>query len=70
MTANGKNGLSLIILGIAMFVFGASIFSYQGNHLNPIINKAGMYSFFLWLPTIIIGIVMLAKKVTGSRPTF
>jgi len=53
-----------------MFVFGASIFSYQGNHLNPIINKAGMYSFFLWLPTIIIGIVMLAKKVTGSRPTF
>jgi len=56
-------GLSIILLGVGMFVFGASMFTYQGKELNPIVSKLGMYSFFFWLPTIAVGIlVMLYSK--------
>jgi hypothetical protein len=51
-------GVFIIILGIGMFFFAASIFTYQGNSLNPIVSKLGMYSFILWLPTIIFGIAL------------
>lgn len=59
MTRNRIIGISLILLGVAMLFFGASMFTYQGNNLNPLVSKAGMYSFFLWLPTIIIGVVFM-----------
>jgi hypothetical protein len=49
-------GLILIILGIAMLLFGAAMFTYAGPPLNPIIYNLGKYSFYFWLPTIIVGI--------------
>jgi len=55
-------GLSIIALGIGMFVFGGYMFTYRGSYLNPIISKLGMYSFFLWLPTIIAGIIVVALR--------
>jgi hypothetical protein len=64
MTPTRIIGIALILLGIGMFFFGVSMFTYQGNNLNPLVSKAGMYSFFLWLPTIIIGIVLL---IVGRR---
>jgi len=57
-------GLSLILLGVGMFLFGASMFSYTGTNLDPVISKLGMYSFFLWLPTIITGVLLMCYKKT------
>ncbi|MGZ3929050.1 MAG: hypothetical protein ACXVJG_18975 [Mucilaginibacter sp.] len=53
-------GLIIMILGVVMFLFGVSMFSYSGPSLNPIVSEIGKYSFFLWLPTLIIGIVTIA----------
>ena len=51
-----------------MFIFGASMFTYRGNGLNPIVSKLGMYSFFLWLPTIAVGIfIMLYRPNTPKN---
>jgi hypothetical protein len=55
-------GLFLIILGVAMLFLGASLFSYSGPPLNPIVDKLGMYSFLFWLPVLIIGIVIFRIK--------
>lgn len=44
------------ILGVTMFLFGAAMFSYSGPTLSPIISDLGKYSFFLWLPTLILGL--------------
>ena len=57
-----KTGFFVILLGIGMFFFGVSMFTYQGKALNPIVSKLGMYSFFFWLPTIIVGIFITVKK--------
>lgn len=65
MTTFRKVGLTLIIIGIGMFILGAYLFSYQGPPLNPIISSMGMYSFFLWLPTIIVGTALTA--VGGNK---
>jgi hypothetical protein len=54
-------GILVLLLGIFMFGFGITMFSWAGP-LNPIISKLGMYSFFLWLPTIITGIVLIFQK--------
>ncbi len=62
MTRNRIIGICLIVLGIVMLFFGASMFSYQGNNLNPLLSKAGMYSFILWLPAIIIGIILMVVR--------
>ena len=64
ITKKQKIGLYFILAGVAMFVLGVSIFTYRGNNLNPLISKAGMCSFFLWLPTIVVGIVFM---VIGRR---
>ena len=62
MTINRKIGTGLIILAIAMFLVGGSLFSYQGERLNPIISDVGMFSFMLWLPTLIVGIILVSRK--------
>lgn len=50
-----------------MFLFGVSLFTYQGPSLSAFVSKVGEYSFALWLPTIIIGIVFLAVNKTKKR---
>jgi len=55
-------GKGLIALGIAMLFFGASLFSYSGKPLDPIISTIGKYSFLLWIPTIVLGITILNIK--------
>jgi hypothetical protein len=55
------------LLGVGMFIFGASMFSYAGPSLNPIISKLGMYSFFLWLPVLGIGLVMFFIGVFSRK---
>ena len=57
-----KIGILIIVTGIGMFVLGVSMFTYRGPILNPFISKMGMYSFFLWLPAIILGIVFMFLK--------
>jgi len=49
-----KIGISTIIFGCLMFVFGVSLFTYTGN-LNDITRNLGLYSFVLWLPILILG---------------
>jgi len=62
MTIYRKIGIGFILLGIAMFIVGVSLFTYQGERLNPIISDIGMYSFFLWLPTLTMGIILVVKR--------
>lgn len=62
MTTNRKIGLALIVIGIAILLFGASIFTYQGPDLSPIVSTIGLVSFLLWLPTLITGIVFVFWK--------
>ncbi len=51
-------GILTILLGITMFWFGVSMFTYQGSSLNPIVSELGKYSFFLWLPVLALGITL------------
>ena len=62
MTIYQKIGIGVTILGIGMFVLGASLFTYQGERLNPIISDIGMYSFLLWLPTLITGLILVCIR--------
>jgi len=62
MPISQKVGIVFILLGFVMFVVGASFFTYQGGKLNPIINFVGMVSFFMWLPIIIIGLILVLIK--------
>ncbi len=55
-------GLLLIPLGIAMFIFGVSNFTKQEPPLSEFASDIAGYSFTLWFPTIIVGIVLLAWK--------
>ena len=48
-------------MGIIMFLIGTSMFTYTGD-LNPIISEIGKYSFFGWLATIFIGVILFAIK--------
>ena len=61
MATHRKIGIALILLGILMFFLGVSVFAYRGA-INPIFSKIGMYSFILWLPTIILGAIIVAAK--------
>ncbi|AFD05231.1 hypothetical protein Solca_0074 [Solitalea canadensis DSM 3403] len=62
MTINKKIGIILTVLGLLMFVAGVSMFTYQGKPLSPFLSKIGMYSFILWFPVVIIGIILIIKK--------
>ena len=66
-----KIALGLIGMSAIMFVFAASLFTYSGEKLHPIISTMGMYSFMLWLPFFLLGgllliIVGIAKLATNS----
>lgn len=58
MTSTRKLGIGISILAAFMFIIGASVFTYRGN-INPVVSKIGMFSFMLWLPTIIVGIILV-----------
>ena len=60
-------GVLIILLGIAMFFYGVSIFCYQGNSLSPLANTLGKYSFMYFLPTIIVGVLVLVFAPRGRR---
>jgi hypothetical protein len=66
----GTIGVILLILGAGMFVLGVSMFCYNGGIANQfllnVLSEAGKYSFFLWLPTIIIGLVLLSFRPQKS----
>ena len=66
MTIQRKIGTGLIILGVGMLLTGGSLFSYQGPRLNPIISDIGMISFMLWLPTLIVGIILVARRQSSN----
>jgi hypothetical protein len=53
-------GVLISLLGIAMFCFGVSIFTYSGKSLNPFISDLGKYSFLYWFPTLIVGFALMA----------
>lgn len=48
--------LFILISGIGMFFFGASMFSYQGPPLSNFMSAGGEFSFIFCLPTIALGI--------------
>jgi len=69
MTIYRKIGIGMIITGIIMLFVGGSLFTYQGERLNPIISDIGMYSFLLWLPIIITGIILTRIKKYNKTST-
>lgn len=60
-------GIAVIILSVAMLLFGISIFSYRGPKLNSLIQDVGQFSFTMWLPTLIFGIVLVVKNSSQSK---
>jgi len=50
---------SVTILGVVMIFIGASLFTYSGPRLHPIIYAIGKWSFFLCIPTFLIGVISL-----------
>jgi ABC-type transport system involved in multi-copper enzyme maturation permease subunit len=67
MTRNRIIGIILIITAIAMLIIGASLFSYLGPPLNPIVSDIGKYSFLYWLPTLIVGILFFSFSKRKKR---
>jgi hypothetical protein len=59
MSKYQKIGSGVTLLAIGMFLLGIGMFTYQGPPLSPIILQLGEYSFMLWLPALIIGIILL-----------
>ena len=61
-------GTLLIVIGFGMFCLGVSMFTYQGSSVSAFMSKAGEYSFSYWMPTIIIGILILViNKIIKSN---
>jgi hypothetical protein len=54
-----KIGILVILLGVAMFFYGAGMFCYAGPPLNPFISRLALLSFDAWWATIIFGIILL-----------
>lgn len=59
MTSIRTIGIVLLILGLGMFFLAVTVFTWLGSGLSEFISEAGKYSFFLWLPTIIVGIILI-----------
>ena len=52
-------GLIITAIGIAMLCYGAYMFSYSGPRITEFESKLGEYCFFLWLPVLAFGIVLI-----------
>jgi len=66
MATTRKLGIAIIILGALMFLTVASLFTYRGN-VNPAVSKIGMFSLILWLPTIIVGIILVTVRKKRNK---
>jgi len=60
-------GALITALGIGMFIFAGSIFTYQGPPLSDIVSKLGMYSFVFWIPVLAAGIAIFIVGVLMKR---
>lgn len=52
------SGIVLIILSVIMFFVAASLITYRGNSLHPVITRIGEISLVFWLPALILGIIL------------
>ncbi|MDQ8004212.1 MAG: hypothetical protein REI64_05385 [Pedobacter sp.] len=52
------SGAILLLLGVSMLVFLAATFSYLGDNWE-ILSKIGEYCIALFIPTFLIGIILL-----------
>jgi len=59
MTKKTTIAASVTILGVVMIFIGASLFTYSGPRLHPIIYAIGKWSFFLCIPTFLTGVISL-----------
>jgi len=57
MTISRKIGIALLVMSLVMFVIGVSVFTSRG--ISSTLSKIGMYSFFLWLPTLFVAIAFI-----------
>jgi len=63
MTIYKKIGIPIIVLGIAMFVAGVSLFTYQGPPVSHFVMKLGEFCFVYWWEALIVGgILMVIPK--------
>lgn len=61
MTSIRIAGIFLLMLGLGMFYLGITTFTWRGPGLSNFVYEAGKYSFFLWFPTVIIGIALIVN---------
>jgi Flp pilus assembly protein protease CpaA len=57
MTISRKIGIALLVVSLVMAVTGGSVFTSHG--VSSTLSKIGMYSFFFWLPTLFVAIVLI-----------
>lgn len=68
MTISRKIGIALLVMSLVMFDIGVSVFTSRG--ISSTLSKIGMYSFFLWLPTLFVAIAFIVagrKKKTAKK---
>ncbi len=53
-----KLGIILFFIGMLMFFITVSLFTHVGN-ISSIISGIGEACFILWIPTLLIGIILL-----------
>jgi len=58
MKSKTNIGVAFLIAGFLMFLIGMILFSYDGP-VNSIFKGIGIMSIILWLPTFIIGVIVL-----------
>ena len=59
MTIYKKIGILVVILGIAMFVTGVSMFTYQGPPISHFVMKLGEFCFENWWEALIVGGILI-----------
>jgi hypothetical protein len=60
-------GIPITLLGGWMFYYGVSMFTYQGPPISEFASKLGKYSFFLWLPTIGMGLTLIGFGIFKKK---
>lgn len=66
MAASRKIGIVLIILAVIMLIIGASVFTYRGSYINPVLSNLGKYSFLFWFPILVMGLVFVFLEKTNK----